>query len=341
MPTIKDVAERAGVSVATVSRTLNGVPSVDPVMAKRVRAAAQALGYRANGVARSLRRRQTDVWALIISDVANPFFTAIARGVEDVAQQAGYSVLLCNSDEDAEKEARYLEVAERSLVSGVLLSPTVTGSDIGRLHAVGIPVVAVDRNLSEPVDSVVADSTTGALKATEHLFEQGWRRPACITGPRQAATAEQRMQGFLDALSRHRVRRARSLVRHTNYQADGGREATAGLLDGADPPDALFVANSELALGALEELTARGLRLGRDVGMVAFDDAPWAAFIEAPLTVVAQPAYEIGAEAARLLLDRIAAARDLPKDRRPAPAPPRTVLLGTRLIIRESSRRRR
>ncbi|QDP95256.1 LacI family transcriptional regulator [Microlunatus elymi] len=341
MPTIKDVAERAGVSVATVSRALNGVPSVDPVLAKRVHAAARALGYRANGVARSLRRRQTDVWALIISDVANPFFTAIARGVEDVAQQAGYSVLLCNADEDAAKEARYLEVAERSLVSGVLLSPTITGSDIGRLQASGVPVVTVDRNLSEPVDSVLADSATGAFRATEHLLEQGWRRPACITGPRQAATAEDRMRGFLDALARHRIRRGRSLVRHTNYRADGGREATAELLDAADPPDALFVANSELALGALEELTARGLRLGRDIGMVAFDDAPWAAFIEAPLSVVAQPAYEIGVEAARLLLDRITAARKRPSDHPGAPAPPRTVLLGTRLIVRESSRRHR
>jgi len=353
MPTIKDVAERAGVSVATVSRALNDVPTVDPALAKRVRAAASALGYRTNVVARNLRRRQTNVWALIISDVGNPFFTAVARGVEDVAQQAGYSVVLCNSDEDAAKEARYLEVAEQSLVAGVLMSPNVAGSDLSRLRAAGIPVVAIDRALSEPVDSVLVDSAEGARAATAHLLDQGWQRPACVTGPAQAETAERRMRGYLEAIAQSGLQLPTTLIRHTNYRRSGGREATAALLRSDAPPDAFVVANSELALGVLEEVSRRGLMLGKDIGMVAFDDPPWAAYVAPPLSVVAQPAYEIGAEAARLLLDRIGssriqtgssrrsdAAQPAMQQQRPAGPPARTVLLGTELIIRSSSVRR-
>ena len=153
MVTIIDVAREAGVSPATVSRALNGA-KVDPQLAERARAAAERLGYRANAMARNLRRQKTDVLALIISDVANPVFTAIARGVEDVAQRAGYSVLLCNADEDPDKEARYLEVAIAEQVAGIVISPHAAATDVARAIAAGIPLVVVDRPLDAPVDSV-------------------------------------------------------------------------------------------------------------------------------------------------------------------------------------------
>ncbi|WP_218917407.1 LacI family DNA-binding transcriptional regulator [Luteipulveratus mongoliensis] len=323
------MAELAGVSAATVSRVLNNVPTVDADLAERVRDAANELGYRANGVARSLRRQRTDVWALIISDIGNPFFTSVARGVEDIAQREGFSVVLCNTDEDPAKEARYIDVAEREQVAGVVMSPNAFGSDISRLTAAGIPVVAIDRPLREPVDSVLVSSADGARLATEHLFEQGWTRPACVTGPARADTAEQRLAGYRDAFAALRRRPAKSLVRHTDYRAESAREAVASLLDSASPPDSFFLANSSLALGALQEFRRRGLLPGRDVGLVSFDDPPWAGFVNPPMSVVVQPTYEIGVQAGELLLKRIGhplAGKDA-----------RTITLSTELIVRDSS----
>ncbi|MDP3209172.1 MAG: LacI family DNA-binding transcriptional regulator, partial [Rhodoglobus sp.] len=188
MVKITEVASEARVSVATVSRALNGVSTVDPALVVRVLAAADKLGYRPNAIARGLRRRKTDVLALIISDVSNPFYTAVARGVEDVAQANGYSVLLCNADEDATKEARYLTVAEVEQVAGVILSPHNAATDVSRLQSSGVPLVVVDRPLAVAMDSVMVRSREAARTATRHLLDEGWSRPACITGPVDAAT---------------------------------------------------------------------------------------------------------------------------------------------------------
>ena len=330
---IKDVAEVAGVSAATVSRVLNNVSTVDPAMAVRVREAVDKLGYRSNGVARSLRRRRTDVWALIISDISNPFFTSVARGVEDVAQRAGFSVVLCNSDEDPDKEAKYFDVAERERVAGVILSPNLVGSDISLLISAGIPVVAVDRPLRHPVDCVRGDSVEGARIATRHLFEEGWTRPACVTGPETAETAEQRLTGYRQAFVDRGLRPAKSLVRHADFRAGMARESVAALLDSRNPPDSFLIANSTMALGALEEFAHRGLLPGRDIGLVAFDDAPWARFVNPPMSTVRQPAYEIGALAGQLLLERIqGASGELEPE-------PKSKLLATELVVRASSRR--
>ncbi|MBK5238546.1 MAG: LacI family DNA-binding transcriptional regulator, partial [Actinomycetales bacterium] len=178
---ITDVAREASVSVATVSRVMNNHPNVNFELAERVRVAAKKLGYRPNGAARSLRRQSSDLIALIISDVGNPFFTAITRGVEDVAQRSGYSVLLCNADENSDKEATYLRVAEQEQVAGVILSPHMLGSDVTRLQKAKIPLVVIDRPLREEVDSVMANSREGAESATNQLIDSGWSRPACIT----------------------------------------------------------------------------------------------------------------------------------------------------------------
>lgn len=328
---IKDVADLAGVSPATVSRALNNVPTVHPELAERVRFAARRLDYRANGIARSLRLQRTDVWALIISDIGNPFFTAVARGVEDVAQQAGFSIILCNSDEDATKEARYLEVAETEQVAGVIISPNLFGSDITRLRAAGIPVVAIDRPLRDPVDSVLVRSGDGARDATLHLFDQGWTRPACVTGPQGTDTAEQRLEGYRKAFRLRKRRPVQTLVRHADFRASGARAAVASLLDSRTPPDAFFVANSSMALGALEEFAARHLVPGRDLGLIAFDDAPWAPYVNPPMSVVAQPDYDIGVRAGRLLLDRV--------QQPGASGTRRSIRLSTRLVVRASSRR--
>jgi LacI family transcriptional regulator len=330
MVKIVDVAREAGVSTATVSRALNNQEKVDPVLADRVRAAALKLGYRPNHIARSLRRQTSSVIALIISDVENPFFTAVTRGVEDEAQKRGYSVVLCNADEDSDKEDTYLRVAEQTQVAGIILSPHVGSTDISRLGRAGIPIVVIDRPLDVECDSVMVPSFEGAREATKHLLDEGWSTPACITGPEAAATAEERLRGFQQGMAdrgRTRARFARG-----SFRQQGGQDAAAQLLDGVEPPDALFVANSQMVLGVLAELKRRSLKVGRDIGVVTFDDPPWADFMTPALTSVAQPAYEIGAEAATILLDRVSGA---------ARGAPLHVTLSTDLIIRDSSRRAR
>ncbi|MEJ5943966.1 LacI family DNA-binding transcriptional regulator [Pseudokineococcus basanitobsidens] len=329
MTKLSDVARMAGVSPATASRALNGVSTVDPALARRVLEAATSLDYRPNGVARNLRRRRTDVWALLIADVSNPFFTAVARGVEDIAQANGYSVLLCNTDEDAAKEAQYLAVAELEQVAGVLLSPSAPGCGAARLVRSGIPVVSVDRPSPDAVDAVLVDSRGAAGAAARHLLEEGWGRVACVTGPEGVATAEERLRGYRDAVGAPSA--DGSLVRRAPFTVEGGRSAAASLLDSDEPPDALLVANSLMALGVLRALADHGLRMGADVGLVAFDDAPWSTLVEPAVTVVAQPAYELGTRAAQLLLERVRGeATDVPA---------RTVVLDARLLVRGSSRR--
>jgi LacI family transcriptional regulator len=325
MARISDVAARAGVSTATVSRALNGKSTVDRDLVARVQQAADELGYQPNGPARNLRRQEAAVVALIISDVENPFFTAIARGHE-----VGYSVVLCNSDEDAEKENRYIDIAIQERVAGVILSPTGTTSSVGKLATRGTAFVAVDRPLPEQdSDVVLVDTRLAAKQATAHLIAQGYERIGCITGPLGVRTADDRLAGYRDALKFAKRRSTTKLVRRTEYKAAGAHRAAQELLGQDEPPDALLVANSAMAVGVLQALQEHGIRPGRDVGLVAFDDAPWAELVDPPLSVVAQPAYEIGTVAARLLLARIA----------DNTRPPTTTTLGARLIERGSSRR--
>jgi LacI family transcriptional regulator len=328
--TISDVASRAGVSTATVSRALNGKSTVDPELAARVLAAAEELGYQPNGPARNLRRQAAAVLALIISDVENPFFTAIARGVEDVAHTVGYSVVLCNADENADKERRYVDVAIQERVAGVIVSPTSTATNIDPLINRGTPLVAVDRPLPDrPSDTVLVDTRLAAKEATDHLLAQGYDRVGCITGPAGVRTADDRLAGYRDALRAARVKGSPRLVRRTEFKAAGANKAAQELLSQPEPPEALLVANSAMAIGVLAALSERSLRPGTDVGVVAFDDVPWAELVDPPLTVVAQPAYEIGTVAAQLLLARIS-------DNARAAT---TTTLAARLIERGSSHR--
>ncbi|ALG15450.1 LacI family DNA-binding transcriptional regulator [Kibdelosporangium phytohabitans] len=307
MATINDVAIKAGVSTATASRALNGKSTVDPALAARVLSAAAELGYQPNGPARNLRRQETAVLALIISDVENPFFTSIARGVEDVAQAVGYSVVLCNSDESPEKERRYIDVAIQERVAGIVLSPTGTATNVDLLTARRTPLVAVDRALpSAEADMVLVDTRSAAKQATTHLITQGYERIGCVTGPAGIPTADDRLAGYKDALRAAKRRTPAKLVRRSEYRSDGAYEATIDLLNSPDRPDALLVANSTMAIGVLEALSTLDLRLGKDMGVVAFDDAPWAQLVDPPLSVVSQPAYDIGKAAAQLLLARIA-----------------------------------
>ena len=327
--TIKDVAATAGVSVATVSRVLNGSDRVDAEMAARVHDAVARLGYRRSGLARSLRSRRARVVGLVISDIRNPFFTDVVRGVEDRVGADGYSLVLCNSDEELAKEADYLDLIVEERMAGAIVSPA--SSDDTRLDALterGTPVVVIDREaVREAVDTVLVDNVRGGSIAVHHLAENGYRRIACVTGPPRTSTGADRLAGWEGGLREAGLPIEDSLLRHADFKESGGHAAATELLAGPDRPDAFFVANNLMTVGVLAALREAGLEVPGDVGVVGFDDMPWARLLRPALTTVAQPTYELGRRAAGLLEERIQG----------VDSPPRRVVLEPRLEVRESA----
>ncbi|MET8807858.1 LacI family DNA-binding transcriptional regulator [Streptomyces sp. NPDC004546] len=327
--TIHDVARAAGVSPATVSRVFNG-GKVTPERAQSVQQAAAALGFAPNRLARSLRKQQSSVIALIIPDIENPFFTSLARGVEDAAQRTSFSVVLCNSDEDTDKERRYLEVALGEQMAGVIVAAASQDeTDLAPLNARGVPVVAVDRRPhAAEVDAVQVDNQHGGEVATRHLLQAGYRRIACITGPRGASTSEERLAGYRMALysAGDAAQTGDAYVRHADFRVEGGRAAMRELLALPEPPDAVFVANNLMTIGVLDALREVG-RTPPALGVLSFGDVPWASLLRPSLTAVELPSYELGRTAADLLLQRIEG----------KPSPLQTVVLRTKLQVREST----
>ncbi|MGW8374334.1 LacI family DNA-binding transcriptional regulator [Streptomyces sp. ODS28] len=329
MTNISDVARAAGVSPATVSRVFNG-GRVTAERAERVRAAAAELGFSPNRVARSLRTQRASVIGLLIPDIENPFFTALARGVEDAAQRTNLSLVLCNTDEDVEKERRYLDIAVAEQMAGVIVAAASRRrTDLSGPAARGMPVVAVDRRpRSAEVDAVMVDNQNGSEEAARHLLERGYRRIACIAGPAGASTSEDRLAGFRSALREAGAADEwiRAYTRHGDFRVEGGYAAMRDLLSLRERPDAVFAANNMMAVGALQALREAGVVPPR-FGVLSFGDVPWAPLVQPPLTTVSLPAYEMGAQAATLLQDRLAG----------SDSPLHTVVLRTSLQPRDST----
>ncbi len=327
--TIVDVARAAGVSTATVSRVLNDHPKVGSQLKARVLQAIKELGYRPSRVARSLRTRRNRVWALIISDIrTGPFFADLVRGVEDVAHGAGYSLFLCNTDEDPAKERAYMELALAENVGGLVLTPSSERTDLSPLINARTPFVLADRSLpTAHADTVIVDNVAGAYQAVSHLLAGGFQRIACITGPLQTTTGERRYAGYGKALVEAGHEVDESLVRVADFREAGGLQAMRQLLSGSDPPDALFVTNHLMAIGALQAIDEAGLAIPSDIAVVSFDDPPWSTLLRPPLSAVAQPAYDVGVESARLLLSRLEGYSGVA----------RTVTLSPTLVVRGSS----
>ena len=336
MSTISDVAKRAGVSAMTVSRVVNGTGYTSVEARTRVEAAIEELGYVPNALARQLRSKRTKTIALVVSDISNPFFTTIARGVEDVAASHGFSVMYCNTDESETEEEQYLLMLIERQVDGVLLVPTrSSGTSFRLLHAHHMPVVVMDRRVAaRNVDGVLCDSEAGAHALTRHLSELGHRRIAVLTGRRNISTSEDRVAGCRRALEEAGLVMDEALVHHGGFnfgklnQADGHRMAQLVLAADGERPTALFCANNFIAFGAIRALREAGLRVPEDMSVVAFDDLPEEWVSEPFLTVAAQPAYEIGHRAAALLLDQISGDHD---------ATGESIVLPFELIIRRSS----
>lgn len=284
-----------------MSRVLNGI-AVSPSYAERVRAAAAELNFIPNRTARTLRRQSSEVIALIIPDIENPFFTAMARGVEDSAQDVGLSVVLCNTDERQDKESRYLQVALSEHMAGVILAPATDHPDLDAIVARRTPVVAVDRSAGGyELDTVLMDNRAAGRTATEKLYAEGHALVACITGPSSVETAQERAAGWRDAFTEHSPQAdLETYVRHSNYRVDGGREAMESLMNLPEPPDAVVVGNNLMGVGAMQELDPT-----TSVRILVLGDLPFGMFPREGTSMLPLPARDLGVTAANLLLQRI------------------------------------
>jgi LacI family transcriptional regulator/LacI family repressor for deo operon, udp, cdd, tsx, nupC, and nupG len=331
MASLQEVAQRARVSIATVSRVLNKSHKVVPETRAAVEQALLDLGYRPSRVARRLRMNsgRAHLVGLIIPDIQNPFYAEIARGVEDVAYANEYALILCNSDERLDKERFYLDVMRAEWVDGIVLPPfDDTDAGVVEMVKTGIPVVCVDRSHGRvKTDLVEVDNYQGALEAVRHLIERKHKSIALIEGRTQVSTSRERRRGYLDALAEQGITPRKELMRAGDFKQESGRILTNELLDLRRPPTALFVCNNLMTVGALGALHQRSVRVPAEVALVGFDDLPWAEALDPPPTVVRQPAYEVGRQAMELLLKRIM------EPNRPAV----TVRLRPELVIRKST----
>ena len=305
---IRDVAALAGVSVGTVSNVLNRPDIVAEPTRGRVQAAIAQLGFIRNESARQLRAGRSRTIGLVVLDVANPFFTDVARGVEDEASESGLAVILCNSDDQETKEIHYLELLEEHRVQGILITPVAAdGERLARLQRRGTPVVLVDsRSPSRGQCSVSVDDVLGGELAVAHLLAEGHERIAFVGGPPSFRQVTDRREGAVRALAKAgRTAADLQLIDTPALNVTAGQRAGAGLADlaPADRPTAVFCANDLLALGVLQEMTARRIRVPEEVAIVGYDDIDFAAAAAVPLSSVRQPRQQLGRTAAQLLLD--------------------------------------
>lgn len=333
MPTIKDVAKRAGVSVSTVSRVLNHHPHVADDVFQRVTDAITELDYSPSRVAQRLRATASQLIGVIFSDISNPFYIDVLRSIEHTLSQQGMSVLISNADSDPAREETFIRIMLNENIAGLIIAPTK--EDVPALAAVarsGVPTVVVDRRLANlEVDTVLVDNFRGALTAIQHLIALGHTRIGVLSGPLHLTSGRERYTGYLQAMTDAGLQVDSSLTRFGNYRESSGYQLAQELLAAPNPPTALFVANNLMTIGALNAIHELGCRVPDDVSIIGFDDLAWAISLNPPLTTVAQPTSEIGTRAAELLLDRI-------KD--PARSA-RTVVLPTQLKIRASCASRR
>jgi LacI family transcriptional regulator len=307
MNTIRDVARLAGVSTTTVSRVINGSGAVSAPRRERVERAVADLDYVPNAVARHLRSKRTKTIALVLSDITNPFFTTIARGVQDVAGPRGYAVTFANTDESEAQERSYLETLVQRQVDGVLLVPAGNSPEPFRLlRAQKIPVVLIDRRVSvRQIDEVRCDSEAGAYALVRHLLELGHRRIAVLTGRRDISTATDRVAGYERALAWAGAPVDRDLIRFDSFSLAGGYRMVREILALRSRPTAILATNNFIAFGALRGLREAQVDVPGDMSLVTFDDLPEEWHDDPFLTVLAQPAYELGRRAAELLFERL------------------------------------
>lgn len=328
MATVADVARKAGVSVSTAARVLSRNGYAAEATRQVVLEAAKELGYVPNQVARSLRTRRTRMIGLLIGDVENSFYSSIARHVESVAKDAGYHVVLCNGDDDPDDEREYLGLLASMRVDGLIVTPTSKNRrQLTRLME-SVVIVQMDRRVPGlAADAIVVDNEAGAASAVTHLVEAGHTRIGILTGELDVATASGRLAGYERAMREHGLPAPETLVKSGSFHREHAIEDALELIRRRPAPTAIFAANNILAEATLIALDQSGLRVPRDMSVVAFDDEPWMSMIEPPLTTVRQPIADMARGAAELVLRRLREGRE---------ERPSTVVFGTELVVRGS-----
>jgi LacI family transcriptional regulator, galactose operon repressor len=328
--TIKDVANRAGVSITTVSHVINKTRFVSEERVWRVQAAMEELNYQPNTLARSLRMGETKTIGLIVPDNSNPFFAEISRVIEDIGFKKGYGVFLCNSDGILEKEAAYIRMLIAKQVDGVVfIAAENTQENLMDLTRRNFPVVVVDRDMPDPMfDVVLVNNEQGGCDAVNYLLSLGHTRIACITGPSQLTPAASRVEGYRHGLLSARIPIAEELIVPGDFRSSGGEKAMEQLLQLDQPPSAVFACNDLMAIGALRAMRNHNLRVPQDISVIGFDDISISVEVTPALTTVAQPIEGLATCAAELLIKRIQ------NDHEDEPA--QRVILDTQLVVRDS-----
>lgn len=330
--TISDIAREAGVAKSTVSKVLNGVPSVSQDTREKVLEVARRLNYRPSVIAQSLKSKKTRAIGLVLPSIMNPFFLSILKGVEDAAVENGYIVVFCESDNEKNKESLYFQIFEERWVDGVIFSGVEGNLEeeryIRSLHEKGIPVVLIDREIEGYfTNAVLIDNKGAAFTATTYLLELGHRQIASIVGPQNIKIFVKRLEGYKAALSKYGVNFDPALVVEGDLSIEGGALAIRELMARKQRFTALFASNDLMAIGAMKELQKKGAEIPRDISIVGFDDIPLATLITPSLTTISQPAYEMGVEAVSLIKKNIELGKTLESK----------IILPTELVVREST----
>jgi LacI family transcriptional regulator len=333
-PTMRDVARLAEVSIATVSAVANGTSRVSPKRAERVRKAMEALDYHADQIARSLKTGRTRVVGIILPDVTNPFYPEVIVGAEEIARVAGYSVILCNANEDKEQEQQQLNILFSHRVDGVLIACSDPSISFDRLMRRRFPIVCFDRiPPGFQGDSAATDNFFGGYEATKHLIALGHKRIAVLAGRVELSTHSRRLEGFRRAMSEARLPVPEEYCITGGMLPENGYEAGRQLLNLAAPPTAVFCTNNKLFLGLVRAVNQAGMRCPEEISLVGFDDLAWTENFHPRLTTVAQPTRELGRRAMQLLIERVE------NESEDVAAKSRQVLLKPELLIRESTAR--
>lgn len=327
---VKKIAEIAGVSTATVSRVLNGSDKVRESTAKRVMKVVEEMNYRMDHVARRMKVKQTDslVVGLMITDIDNPFFSSVAKGVEDVVSKNKLVMMICNTNENPEKERFFLNAMLSEKVSGAIIVPTKGNLDFFQdLVEDGFPMVMVDRKPKNlKIDAVSLNNQKGSYEAVKKLVENNHNRIGFVAGIKGLSNTEERLAGYQQALNESGINIKDELIVYGDYVEEGGRKAITKFMSLDEPPTAIFSSNNLMTLGCIKEIYKRKLSIPGDIAIIGFDDSTWAEALIPPLTTVKQPGYELGVNAAELLIKRLANGDSNSID----------VVLNPELVVRES-----
>jgi LacI family transcriptional regulator len=327
MATIKDVARKAGVSSSTVSRALSGKIPVDEKTREKVLAAVKELNYQPNALAKGLKEGRTGTIGLIVPNICNPVFPLVSRGVEDIARKFGYTVILCNTDEDVNIEKEYIQKLQKKWVDGVILATSGRQSGhIRELKEAGLPMVLLIRKLGDEVDAVVIDNSKAACDAVSYLIRSGHKRIAIVNGDEKLSLYRERFQGYLRALEKAGADLDPSLCLEIPDHADC-YERVSDFLKTKPLPDAFFAASDPIALHIMRAIKDAGYRIPEDISVIGFDNLQFSSYLDPPLTTVNQPLYKMGEAAAERIISLIEG----------EPSDPIIQVMDAELVIRKST----